>query len=182
MRRTATWCASRRAPAAAVDALFRRAGVIRVPSRSTQMFDVAALVAHQPLPAGPRVAIVGNSDALALLAADACEEAGLEVVGAAAPLGPDADAAEFAAALDEVFADDGVDSVVALFIPPLATRDAEVAEVLRLGLAAGASKTVVSTFLGMPGVPDALRDARRRPRGRCRRTRPPRTPSARWPP
>jgi RimJ/RimL family protein N-acetyltransferase len=71
-------------------------------------------------------------------------------------LGPDADAAEFAAALDEVFADDGVDSVVALFIPPLRTRDAEVAEVLASASRRG-SKTVVSTFLGMPGVPDVLR-------------------------
>jgi len=143
-----------RAPAAAVDALFRRAGVIRAESIH-QMFDVAALVATQPLPGGPRVALLGNSDALALLAVDACEEAGLEVVGTHA-LGPDADAAEFAAALDVVFADDGVDSVVALFIPPLRTRDTEVAEVLASGSRRG-SKTVVSTFLGMPGVPDVLR-------------------------
>jgi len=143
-----------RAPAAAVDALFRRAGVIRAESIH-QMFDVAALVATQPLPGGPRVALLGNSDALALLAVDACEEAGLEVVGTHG-LGPDADAAEFAAALDVVFADDGVDSVVALFIPPLRTRDTEVAEVLASASRRG-SKTVVSTFLGMPGVPDVLR-------------------------
>ena len=52
-----------RAPAAAVDALFRRAGVIRADSIH-MMFDVAALVATQPLPAGPRVAVLGNSDAL----------------------------------------------------------------------------------------------------------------------
>jgi acyl-CoA synthetase (NDP forming)/RimJ/RimL family protein N-acetyltransferase len=143
-----------RAPAAAVDALFRRAGVIRAESIH-QMFDVAALVATQPLPTGPRVALLGNSDALALLAVDACEEAGLEVVGTHA-LAPDADAAEFATALDAVFADEGADSVVALFIPPLRTRDAEVAEVLAAASRRG-SKTVVSTFLGMPGVPDALR-------------------------
>ena len=120
-RRTVTWCASRRAPAAAVDALFRGAGVIRVDTIH-EMFDVGALVAHQPLPAGRRVAIVGNSDALAVLAADACEEAGLEVVDAAAPARRRRRRRPtFAAALDEVFADDDVDSVVALFIPPLAT-------------------------------------------------------------
>jgi acyl-CoA synthetase (NDP forming) len=137
-----------------VDALFRRAGVIRAESIH-QMFDVAALVATQPLPAGPRVALLGNSDALALLAGDACEEAGLEVVGTHA-LRPDADAAEFATALDAVFADDAVDSVVALFIPPLQVRDEEVAR----GLATAAhesNKTVVSTFLGMRGVPELLR-------------------------
>jgi acyl-CoA synthetase (NDP forming)/RimJ/RimL family protein N-acetyltransferase len=143
-----------RAPAAAVDALFRRAGVIRADSIH-QMFDVAALVATQPLPTGPRVAVVGNSDALALLAVDACEEAGLQVVGTQT-LSPDADAGEFAAALDTAFVDDAVDSVVALFIPPLRTAGTEVAEVLAAA-SRKANKTVVSTFLGMPGVPDLLR-------------------------
>jgi acyl-CoA synthetase (NDP forming)/RimJ/RimL family protein N-acetyltransferase len=145
-----------RAPAAAVDWLFTRAGVIRVDSIH-QMFDVAQLVANQPLPAGPRVAVVGNSDALAVLAVDACEEAGLHAV-ATTTLGPEAPPEEFAAALESVFADDSLDSVVALFIPPLRTRDAEVAEVLARA-SSGSTKTVVSTFLGMPGVPEALRVA-----------------------
>ncbi|MGH8893827.1 MAG: GNAT family N-acetyltransferase, partial [Actinomycetes bacterium] len=144
------------APAAAVDALFRPTGVIRVESIH-QMFDVAQLVAHQPLPEGQRVAVVGNSDALEVLAVDAAEVAGLEVVSAAT-LGPDAGPEEFARALAEVFGKEDVDSVVALFIPPLRTRDAEVAEVLaRSSLQSG--KTVVSCFLGMPGVPEALRVA-----------------------
>ena len=145
------------APAAAIDALFRGAGVIRVPTIHA-MFDVGALVAHQPLPAGRRVAIIGNSDALAVLAFDACEEAGLEVVDEPRRLGGDADAADFEVALAEVFARDDVDSVVALFIPPPATPHAEVASAL--AQAAGSSaKTVVSTFLGMRGLPDALRDS-----------------------
>ena len=44
------------------------------------MFDTAVLLAHQPLPAGRSVAVVGNSAALALLAADACLASGLQVV------------------------------------------------------------------------------------------------------
>ncbi len=143
-----------RAPAAAIDALFRRAGVIRAESIH-QMFDIAALVSTQPLPEGPRVAVLGNSDALAVLAFDACEEAGLQVASTRA-LGPDASAEDFAVALEDVFGDDGVDSVVALFIPPLRTPGTEVADVL--ATASGkARKTVVSSFLGMPGVPEALR-------------------------
>ncbi len=58
------------APQQAVDAMFRQAGVIQVDTLD-EMFDVAQLLAHQPLPRGRRVAIVGNSDALGLLAADA---------------------------------------------------------------------------------------------------------------
>ncbi len=66
------------APPAAVDAMFRQAGVIQVDTLD-EMFDVAQLLAHQPLPAGPRVAVVGNSDALGLLAADAAAASGLSV-------------------------------------------------------------------------------------------------------
>ena len=141
------------APAAAVDALFTRAGVMRVGSIH-EMFDVAQLVANQPLPGGVRVGLVGNSDALALLAADACEEAGLEVVSTAT-LGADSSPGELEDALTSALDDDGVDSVVALFIPPLRTRDAEVGEVLARTAGPG-RKTVVATFLGMPGVPEAL--------------------------
>ncbi|MGH8968479.1 MAG: GNAT family N-acetyltransferase [Actinomycetes bacterium] len=143
------------APASAVDALFRQAGVIRLDSIH-DLFDVGQLVATQPLPAGRRVAILGNSEALSVLAADACEEADLELVGEPHQLGPDATADDFAVALARVFDDDRVDSVVALFIPPLETSDEEVADVLA-GAAAPGLKTVVSTFLGMRGVPEALR-------------------------
>ncbi len=62
----------------AVDALFASAGVVRVRSLG-QLFTTAQLFALQPLPQGRRVGIVGNSSALAAMAADACREAGLEV-------------------------------------------------------------------------------------------------------
>ena len=62
----------------AVDALFASSGVIRVRSLG-QLFTTAQLLALQPLPQGPRVGVVGNSTALASMAADACREAGLEV-------------------------------------------------------------------------------------------------------
>src|SRR5207342_3140086 len=66
------------APPQAVDAMFRQAGVMQVDTLD-EMFDVAQLVAHQPLPRGRRVAIVGNSDALGLLASDAAAAVGLLV-------------------------------------------------------------------------------------------------------
>ena len=141
-------------PLAAVDAMFQQAGVVRAETIH-QMFDVAALFAHQPLPAGRRVAVVGNSDSLGVLAADACLEAGLAVVGDPVDLGTEATAAEYARALGQVFADPDVDSVVAVFIPPLETADEDVARVLA-AQAHGSPKTVVSTFLGMRGVPAQL--------------------------
>ncbi|HTI36044.1 MAG TPA: acetate--CoA ligase family protein, partial [Vicinamibacterales bacterium] len=63
----------------AVDALFRQAGVIRADTID-EMFDIAACLDAQPLPAGPRVAIVTNAGGPAILAVDACEAAGLRVV------------------------------------------------------------------------------------------------------
>jgi acyl-CoA synthetase (NDP forming) len=102
------------------------------------------------------VAIVGNSDALGVLAADACEAAGLELAGEPRQLGADASAEDFQVALSEVFADPSIDSVVALFIPPLVTRDEDVAQVVADG-ARTSAKTVVSSFLGMRGVPATLR-------------------------
>lgn len=144
-----------RAPAGAVDALFRQAGVIRVDTIH-DMFDVGQLVANQPLPKGRRVAVVGNSEALARLALDACDEVGLDITAAPPTIPGDAGPEDFASALKQVFDDPDVDAVVAMFIPPLHTRDEEVAKVLA-STARESGKTVVSTFLGMRGLPEALR-------------------------
>lgn len=62
----------------AVDALFHQTGVIRVETME-ELFDVASLMAQQPLPRGPRVGIVTNAGGPGILAADACESAGLQV-------------------------------------------------------------------------------------------------------
>ncbi|WP_224273897.1 bifunctional acetate--CoA ligase family protein/GNAT family N-acetyltransferase [Nocardioides lacusdianchii] len=144
------------APAQAVDAMFRQAGIIQVESLE-EMFDVAQLLAHQPLPRGRRVAIVGNSDALGLLAADAANSVGL-VVNRQEALGADATAEDFEDALDAAIDDPEVDAVAAIFIPPLNVTGAreEVANVLA-AVGEQSDKPIVSTFLGTEGVPELLR-------------------------
>ncbi|RZS82989.1 acyl-CoA synthetase (NDP forming) [Motilibacter rhizosphaerae] len=144
-----------RVPREAVDALFRQAGVIRVESIS-QLFDVGQLVATQPLPEGDRVAVVGNSDALGLLTADALESWRMQLAGAPCSVRPEATAEEFAAAVEQVYARDDVDSVVAVFMPPLVTPGQDVAAVVA-SAAQRYGKTTVSTFLGIRGVPEQLR-------------------------
>jgi acyl-CoA synthetase (NDP forming)/RimJ/RimL family protein N-acetyltransferase len=141
-------------PDEAVDAVFAGAGVIRVDTVA-QLLDVAQLLAFQPLPAGPRAAIVANSSALAVLAADACAGAGL-TVSASADLGPSASAGDFDRALRDALADIDVDSVLTVFVPPLATPDAEVGRVVA-DAARESDKPVVSTFVAMQGVPEQLR-------------------------
>ncbi|WP_132192217.1 MULTISPECIES: GNAT family N-acetyltransferase [Kribbella] len=142
-------------PSATVDSLFRQSGLIGVDT-SGEMFDVAQLVAHQPLPKGRRVAIVSNSDALTLQALDTVAGCGLEVAGKPHTLNAEATADEFRDALGEVFADDQVDSVVVIFTPPVLSNGAEVAQVLAAA-AAGSDKPVLSTFLASRSVPEQLR-------------------------
>lgn len=62
----------------AVDALFRQAGVIRV-NKIEEMFNVAKLLAGQPLLRGPNVAILTNAGGPGVLAADAAVGWGLSV-------------------------------------------------------------------------------------------------------
>ncbi|MUL42966.1 GNAT family N-acetyltransferase [Streptomonospora sp. PA3] len=141
-------------PDYAVTSLFEQAGVVRVDD-ITQMFDVAQLFAYQPLPAGPKVGIVGNSDSLGLLVKDACLRQGLKPRDPVA-LGPSATAEDFDRALTAALADDGVDAVVVVFIPALTPISDDVAEVMR-AKAAAADKPIVTTYLGYQGLPAELR-------------------------
>ncbi|HEU4706214.1 MAG TPA: GNAT family N-acetyltransferase [Solirubrobacterales bacterium] len=129
-----------------VDALFEQSGVVRAQTLA-EMLDLAALFSSQPLPAGPRVAIVTNAGGPGIMCADACEAAGLEVPEAppdvrealrefAAPqagLGNPVDliaaagAEDFRRAIVALSAWEGVDAIISIFIRPLATSSEEVA-------------------------------------------------------
>ena len=141
-------------PAGAFEAMLRQAGVIRV-ENVHQLFDVAQLVIHQPLPAGQRVAVVGNSDALGALTAQAALSWKLEITHGPVSLPSDATADRFALALREAFEDPNVDSVLTCFIPPLETVDEEVVAAVR-DASRASDKTCVATFLGLSGVHEAL--------------------------
>ncbi|HSU37568.1 MAG TPA: CoA-binding protein, partial [Propionibacteriaceae bacterium] len=60
---------------ASTSALFRDAGVITAES-TEELIDIAMLLSTQPVPAGPRVVIVGNTGGAGALAADAAHDAG----------------------------------------------------------------------------------------------------------
>jgi len=160
---------------ATVDALFEHAGVIRVETLDEQL-DVAALLAHAPLPAGDRVAIVTNAGGPAITCADACAAAGLRVeplapatserlaalLPAAAALGNPVDmlaaapAGDFERTIEVVAADPGVDAIIAIFIPPLPGRRAEpVVAAMRAGARAAVRGGVpVAGVVMAPGEPD----------------------------
>ncbi|MFZ1286840.1 MAG: GNAT family N-acetyltransferase [Candidatus Phosphoribacter sp.] len=137
----------------AFDAMLRQSGVIRA-ENIHQLFDIAQLVVHQPLPAGDRVAVVTNSDALGALTAQAAVSWGLKVTHSAT-VSPEAGADEFALAMRGAFDDEAVDTVIASFIPPIYTDDELVAAAVREE-ARRTTKTCTATFLGMRGVTEQL--------------------------
>ncbi|MEU5400308.1 GNAT family N-acetyltransferase [Streptomyces sp. NPDC005963] len=165
-----------RIPDAAVGALLRQAGVIRVDT-VTELVDAGLLLAGQPLPAGPRIAILGNSESLGLLTYDACLTEGLR------PLPPldlttEATPADFGAALTRALADDGCDAVVVTAIPwvgddgDLRSGDAEfLAAALREAAASAPAKPVAVVHVELGGLSSAL--AAVRPRATGRRPEPP---------
>ena len=67
-------------PGVTVAALLQSAGVIKV-NRLEELLDVSAILLAAPLPAGRRVALVGNSGGPLILTADACEGGELTVPG-----------------------------------------------------------------------------------------------------
>ncbi|MFF4224152.1 GNAT family N-acetyltransferase [Streptomyces abikoensis] len=147
---------STRIPDATVSDLLRQAGVIRVDT-VTELADTGLLLASQPLPEGPRVAICGNSESLALLTYDACLTDGLR------PLLPrdlttSATPADFRAALSAALADRACDAVVVTAIPWVGdTSAADLATALREAVAtAPAAKPVAVVHLEIPGLAEAL--------------------------
>ncbi|MGW2935664.1 bifunctional acetate--CoA ligase family protein/GNAT family N-acetyltransferase [Streptomyces sp. NPDC001156] len=146
-----------RLPHATVSALLRQAGVIRVDT-ITELVDAGLLLARQPLPAGPRVAILGNSESLGLLTYDACLTEGLR------PLPPldlttEATAEDFHRALAAALADDTCDAVVVTAIPAVgerSPRDVELAEALRSAAATAPAKPVLVVHVELGGIAEAL--------------------------
>ncbi len=140
----------------AVEALFEQTGII--PADSLEgMFHVARLLSSQPLPEGPRVAIVTNSGGPGILTTDACEAAGLELAEFGPPVRETlddllADAAsldnpvdmvaaagpkEYRGVLEAVLRDGNVDAVVVIYTPLALAGPEDIARAVEEGVEAG---------------------------------------------
>lgn len=145
-----------RLPDATVSALLRQAGVIRVDT-VTELVDVGLLLASQPLPAGPRVAILGNSESLGVLTYDACLAQGLrplppiDLTTAAAP-------EDFRTALASALASDDCDAVVVTAIPWVSEHALadDLAESLREAVAEVPGKPVAVVHVELGELVEAL--------------------------
>ncbi len=164
----------------ATDALFRQAGVIRVATLE-ELLDVADLLSSQPLPAGRRVAVVGNAGGCGVLAADACESYGLEVpelsavtqdrlfksgpagltMGNPVDLPASATSEDYRRVLEIILEDLDVDVALVTFTPPVLARADEVAQAVA-GVASRIDKPVLANFIPTDATLAALRSTRER--------------------
>ncbi|MFD9374787.1 GNAT family N-acetyltransferase [Streptomyces sp. NPDC059999] len=148
-----------RLPESTVSELLRQAGVIRVDT-VTELVDVGLLLAGQPLPAGPRVAILGNSESLGVLTYDACLTRGLrplpplDLTTAATPR-------DFRTALADALASPDCDAVVVTAIPWVgenAPAD-DLAGALRDAVAEHPGKPVAVVHVELGALAEALSTA-----------------------
>jgi acyl-CoA synthetase (NDP forming)/N-acetylglutamate synthase-like GNAT family acetyltransferase len=164
------------------NALFRQTGVIRAETLD-EMFDLAAALDSQPLPAGRRVAILSDGGGPGVLCAGACHAARLSVsalsdsttkqlavflspgttignpLELAFPSTPDA----YARAAETLLAAPEVDALIAIHTPIDSDGSAAILEAMRQGAAAGraaggAGKPILACLVatGGAGPPIAL--------------------------
>jgi len=158
------------------DAAFKRAGIVRVEEIS-DLFNAAEVLSTQPLPMGPRLAIITNAGGPGVMTTDALLARGgkiaelsaktMERLNAALPpfwshgnpidLIGDAGPERYRAALEACLDDDGVDGILILLtvqamINPLSVAEA-VVDVLQSKTYQ--NKTILASFMGRSRVGEA---------------------------
>lgn len=148
---------------ATLQALRSHAGVIEV-GTVAELFDVAGLLAGQPLPAGDRIGVVSNAFALAALASAEIRACGLRV-GRSGSVGPSSSPAELAAVAHAAVHSNDADAVVVIVAPPLPTGALAADQSTETALLAPyaqalaqvaqeADKPLVASFLAGQGPPE----------------------------
>jgi len=157
----------------ASEALFTQTGMIRVDTLE-ELFDVANLLSHQPIPKGKRVAILTNGGGPGIMTADACADRGLELPALSdettsklksflssrssltnpIDVTAEASATEYSRALEVLARDDGIDIVIVIFAPPVLVQSEAVANAItRLAPEfRRRGKTLVASFMGSRGA------------------------------
>ncbi|GAA1495798.1 bifunctional GNAT family N-acetyltransferase/acetate--CoA ligase family protein [Paeniglutamicibacter kerguelensis] len=139
------------APTAAVDAMLRQSGVIRVRTNE-ELMEIAQIVASQPMPVGNGIAVISNSVALASVVADAAGQNGLQVIAQEAEInledGQSRALPRLAALIGEVLANPEVHCGIVTLLPSVGVMTDALARCIREA-AAAAGKPVVAVFTGI---------------------------------
>ncbi len=156
----------------AVEALLAQAGVLRAGSIE-ELFDMAMAFETRASPRSRRTAVLTNAGGPGILAADALEACGLdlvelapETVNALRPLFPaeasirnpldmiaSATPAGYRTAMTALLADPSIDAVVPIFIPPFGIRQEDVAHAIVSAAATRPDKPVLAVLMGREGLP-----------------------------
>ncbi|UZN05031.1 GNAT family N-acetyltransferase [Cellulomonas sp. S1-8] len=139
-----------RAPRRTLEEVLRQSGVVRV-ENVHQMLDVVQVLAHQPLPAGRRTAVLASSSGVAALVAEAAAAAGLVMTDRVELLAEDAPPDEVGGAVERVYTDPDVDVVVVVRIPTLGGGDPHLARLVAQA-AARTGRTTVACMTDLHGV------------------------------
>ena len=166
----------------AYECVFERAGVVRCESIKDQ-FDYARAFSYQPLPGGPRVAVIANAGGAGIMATDAIEREGLmlaqftpetqaklansaELSRAASISNPidllgDALSDRYEFAIRTVLDDANVDAVLVLLSPHAMTECVGTAEAIVRVSTENGRKPILACFLGAGRVADAVKILRK---------------------
>ena len=162
-------------PEVAIEALLYEAGVIRADDLD-ELFDIVSVLSTGRLPGGSHVAVIGNSGGPGVLAADACQAAGLilaellpstcERLTALLPEGASAHnpvdllatvgVSQFVEALELVMSDPGVDSVVAIYTPLVRDGEEGYAQAMAQAQTKHPSLPLVGVLPGLASAPAGL--------------------------
>ncbi|HVW38508.1 MAG TPA: acetate--CoA ligase family protein, partial [Pirellulales bacterium] len=153
-------------PQAAVEALVRQSGMIRVDTLQ-ELFETTALLASQPAPAGARVAVLTNAGGPGVLCADVLEAEGLVLpelserlqaemrsflrpeasvrnpIDLVASVEPE----EFRRSLQLLLRSDEVDSAIVIYVPRTSGSAPAIARAIRETAAAESPKTLLTVFM-----------------------------------
>lgn len=151
----------------AYETAFRQAGILRAETME-DLFNLAMAFAQQPVPRGPRVAVVTNAGGTGIITADAIEASGLTMArfttqtldklrqglpAEASVINPvdvigDADPDRYAFALRTTLEEENVDSVVALMCPTAFTQPVKTAQEIIKLKAEFPEKPLLAVFTG----------------------------------
>ncbi len=142
------------APRRALDELMNQAGVLRARS-IPQALDWAATFSTQPLPAGPRVAVLGNSGTHVAVLQEHVRATGLTVVDGVPAFNPVAGSEEYRNALDDLASRQDWDALVVIYGAFLGDDGSAVARAIA-EFATTQSRPVLASVPGYSGIEDAL--------------------------
>ncbi len=160
------------------DAAFKRAGIVRV-EEIADLFNCAEVLELQPLPKGPKLAIITNAGGPGVMATDVLIERGgklaklspntMEALNSVLPpywsrgnpidiLG-DAGADRYKAVLEACLKDENVDGVLVIYTAQAVAEPDEIARTLVEVYKSGRhlNKTVLTSFMGYGAVEEAKR-------------------------